>query len=109
MLLPVRQISSTLSRVMFPSFALIQSDKKLIWDQYGKMMSIVAVFSFPLMIILGVYARECVLVVYGYQWMDVVPLFRILCLLGAVQSIAAIAAPVIILQEKQLYYSGLAS
>lgn len=94
MLLPVRQISSTLSRVMFPSFALIQSDKKLIWDQYGKMMSIVAVFSFPLMIILGVYARECVLVVYGYQWMEVVPLFRILCLLGAVQSIAAIAAPV---------------
>lgn len=94
MLLPVTQISATLSRVMFPSFALIQNDRRLIWEQYGKMMSIIAMFSFPLMVVLGVYARECILIVYGHQWMEVVPLFRILCFLGAAQSMASIAGPV---------------
>lgn len=94
MLLPLRHISSTLSRVMFPSFALIQHDKDLIWDQYSKMMSIVALLSFPLMTFLGVYARECILIVYGNQWTEVVPLFRILCLLGASQSLASIAGSV---------------
>lgn len=94
MLLPISQISSTLSRVMFPSFSIIQNDKKLIWEQYCKMMSLVAMVSFPLMAILGVYAREAILIVYGSQWMEVVPIFKILCFLGAAQSIATLAGPV---------------
>lgn len=94
MLLPVRQISGTLSRVMFPSFALIQQDKPKIWDQYCKMAAFVALISFPLMAFLGVYAREVILIVYGAQWMEVVPLFKILCFLGALQSIATLSGSV---------------
>lgn len=94
MLLPIRQISSTLSRVMFPSFSLIQHDKEKMWEQYCKMMSLVAMISFPVMVLLGVYAREAILIVYGHQWMEVVPIFKILCFLGAAQSIATIAGPV---------------
>lgn len=111
MLLPVTQISATLSRVIFPSFAIIQNNKELIWEQYGKMMSTVAMFSFPLMALLGVYARECILIVYGHQWMEVVPLFRTLCFLGAVQSVASIAGPVYFATGKTglLFKIGLAS
>lgn len=94
MLLPIKQISSTLSRVMFPSFALIQNEKNLMWEQYLKVVSSIAMLSFPLMATLGIYARECILIVYGGQWLEVVPLFRILCFLGAIQSIATLAGTV---------------
>ncbi|WP_152267599.1 MOP flippase family protein [Agriterribacter humi] len=102
MLLPLRQISSTISRVMFPSFALIQHDAALIWDQYCKMMSLVAMATFPLMAFLGVYAHEVILIVYGPGWMEVVPLLKILSFLGAVQSIATLAGPVYYAKGKTL-------
>src|SRR5690606_18354533 len=62
MLLPVRQISGTLTRVMFPSFALIQQDTPRIWEQYQKMAAAVSTISFPLMAFLGIYAREVILI-----------------------------------------------
>ena len=49
MLLPVRQISGTLTRVMFPSFAIIQHDIAKMWEQYSKIMSLIAMITFPLM------------------------------------------------------------
>lgn len=94
MLLPVRQVSSTLGRVMFPSLSLIQQDSGEMWRQYTKMISAVAVISFPLMIFLGVYAEEVIFVVYGSQWAEAVPLFQILCVLGALQSIGTLSGPV---------------
>ncbi|MBN8788887.1 MAG: MOP flippase family protein [Terrimonas sp.] len=94
MLLPVRQISVTLTRVMFPSFAIIQHDSGKMWDQYGKMMSLVAMISFPLMSFLGVYANEVIFIVYGSGWLEVVPLFKIFCFLGAIQSVATLSGSV---------------
>lgn len=94
MLLPLRQISSTLSKVMFPSFSLIQDDKNLMWSQFSKMLSVVALVSFPIMILLGVYAKEVILIIFGDQWSEAVPIFQVLSGLGAAQSIATLAGPV---------------
>lgn len=94
MLLPVRQISGTLTRVMFPSFAIIQHDIAKMWEQYSKIMSLIAMITFPLMAFLGIYAREIILIVYGRGWMEVVPLFKILSFLGAVQSIGVLSGSV---------------
>lgn len=94
MLMPVRQISNTLSRVMFPSFSLIQDDKEYLWDQYSKLVSCVAIISFPMMIILGVYANEVIYIIYGDQWGAAVPIFQILCGLGAAQAIGSLTGSV---------------
>ncbi len=102
MLLPVRQVSGTLARVMFPSFSLIQQDSDRIWDQYCKMGALVATVSFPLMALLGVYAQEVILVIYGSQWLAAVPLFKILCVLGALQSIGALSGTVFYAKGKTL-------
>ncbi|MCM5527634.1 MOP flippase family protein [Parasegetibacter sp. NRK P23] len=102
MLLPVRQISGTLSRVMFPSFSLIQEDEQKIRDQYQKLVALIAAICFPLMAFLGVYAQEVILVVYGKGWLDVVPIFRVLCLLGALQSIGTLSGAVFSAKGKTL-------
>ncbi|MFT3748917.1 MAG: lipopolysaccharide biosynthesis protein [Agriterribacter sp.] len=89
MLLPLNQISNTLNRVMFPSFSLIHTDKEKIWDQFSKMLAIIAFVCFPLMSILGVFAKEVILFVYGTSWSAVIPIFKVLCILGASQALAS--------------------
>ena len=102
MLLPVRQISGTLSRVMFPSFSLIQEDEHKIREQYQQIVALIAAICFPLMAFLGVYAAEVIRIVYGKGWLEVVPIFRVLCLLGALQSIGTLSGAVFSARGKTL-------
>ncbi|MBX2924894.1 MAG: MOP flippase family protein [Chitinophagaceae bacterium] len=94
MLMPLSQISNTLNRVMFPSFSLIQYNKKAVWDQFIKMNGIIAFICFPMMALLGIFSREIISVIYGSLWLDVVPVFTILCLLGAFQALASTFGPI---------------
>ena len=94
MLLPVRQISMTFSKVLFPSFAMIQDETDLIWNQFGRVSAAIASVTFGLMACLGFNAELVILVVYGRQWTEVVPIFRILCFLGAIQSLASLAGSI---------------
>lgn len=102
MLLPVRQISGTLTRVMFPSFSIIKHDKITVSRQYLNMVCIIAAVSFPLMAGLSIFADSAILLVYGSQWLPVVPIFRILCLLGALQSIGTLCGSIFTSQGKTM-------
>lgn len=94
MLLPVSQISQTVNRVMFPSFALIQSDIEKMWNQYSKIIALIVLICFPIMGAMGIFAREVIVIVYGDGWMEAVPIFAVLSFLGAFQCIATMAGSV---------------
>lgn len=102
MLLPVRQISGTLSRVMFPSFSLIKDKVDKVWNQYKTIVSIIAAVSFPMMAGLALFAETAILIVYGKQWLPVVPVFRVLCFLGALQSVGTLTGSIFSSQGKTL-------
>jgi PST family polysaccharide transporter len=87
MLLPVRQIGAVLTRVMFPAFSRIQDDQTKIKRVYLKILSSISMFTFPAMLGLCVVAPEFVIAFYGEKWMPVIPVLRVLCLVGMVQSI----------------------
>ncbi len=89
MLLPVTQIVGVVSQVMIPALSSIQKDKRHVGRVYIDAVRSVAFLTFPLMLCLFVAAEPFILVVYGEKWREVVPVFRILCLLGMVQSITS--------------------
>lgn len=91
MLLPVRQISNTITKVMFPSFSLIQEDIERIKKIYFKISAVIAFISFPLMAILFFAASDLILFLFGDQWGASIPIFKVLCILGAFQSISTLS------------------
>ncbi len=89
MLLPVRQISATISKVMFPVLSQIQDDKLRVKNIYLKVIGIIALVSFPMMFGLFVVSEYFVLAIFGEKWVDVIEVLQILCFLGLYQSIAS--------------------
>lgn len=90
MLFPLANISRVITRVMFPSFSIIQENKKRVKRIYLKLTRVVALFAFPIMLGIFVTAYKFVLVIFGEQWLAMVPILRVLCFVGLIQSIVSL-------------------
>ncbi|WP_422006247.1 MOP flippase family protein [Roseivirga pacifica] len=102
MLLPVRQLSGTITKVLFPSFSLIQDDPSRVGQVYIKISRMIAFVAFPVMVLLSVKAESFVLLVYGDQWEEVIPIFRVLSLLGMFQALATVSGNIYLSQGKTM-------
>lgn len=87
MLFPLSNISSVLSKVMFPALSQIQHDNSKFKLFYLKSTKYIAFVSFPIMLGLFAIADEFVLVVFGTKWVPVIFLIKVLSIVGLVQSI----------------------
>jgi O-antigen/teichoic acid export membrane protein len=87
MLLPLTQLASVAGDVMFPALSSIQSDRARVRTAYLRAMGVLTLFCFPLMGGLFVVSRDFVATILGPRWMEVVPVLRILCPVGIVQTI----------------------
>lgn len=100
MLLPVRQLSGTIKKVMFPSFSLIQDEIERLGKIYLKITRVVAFITFPIMGIMFSASEDIILFLFGDNWAACIPIFKILCLLGAFQSIATLSGNIYLAQGK---------
>lgn len=87
MLLPLSQVSSVLSRIMFPALASIRGDKARCRKIFLAAISAIALFTFPAMLGLLVVAEDFVLIIFGSKWAGMIPVLRVLCIVGMLQSI----------------------
>lgn len=85
---PVKRISYIFSEVLFPSFSSFKNDKVKIINGYFKSVNLVALVSIPAMTILAYNADFIIHLVFGQKWNEAIPIVRILCFAGAVQSIS---------------------
>jgi len=87
MLLPIKQVISVISSVMFSALSKIQREKGRVKRVYLKAMRILSFITFPIMIGLFVVAKPFVLVLFGEKWGGVIPLIQILTWVGITQTI----------------------
>jgi O-antigen/teichoic acid export membrane protein len=87
MLFPLSNISSLLSKVMFPALSKIQYDNSKFGLFYLKSTKYIAFVSFPLMLGLFATADEFVLILFGTKWVPVVFLIKVLSIIGLMQSV----------------------
>ncbi len=87
MLLPVTQVQSVLFAVMFTTMSALQHDRNRVRELYLNACQAVALVMFPVMTGLIVVADDLVLVIWGPQWLGVVPIIRILAIAGIGNSI----------------------
>ena len=78
--LPMQMVVSSITRVMFPSFSRLQSDRKRLSEAELKLFALVG--SLTMSICLGMIpaARNIVLVLLGDQWTGAIDVLRILLL-----------------------------
>ncbi len=87
LLLPVLQVSSVISNVMFPALSAIQDDVPRVREMYLSAIAVVSLVTFPLTLGLLVVSRPFVLALFGDKWADMIPILQVFCLLAVLQSI----------------------
>lgn len=87
MLYPLDNISRVVNRVMFPVFSRYQDDDPAFRQVYLKVVSVIALASFPLMIGLASVSSLFVQAVMSAKWQPVIILIWILAPVGIGQSI----------------------
>lgn len=89
MLLPLREVTSVVSRVMFPALSRIQDDKLRVKSIYLQVNRIIGLITMPVMCGLFVVAEPFVITLYGPKWEAVTPILKILCIVGVAQPITS--------------------
>jgi PST family polysaccharide transporter len=87
MMLPIREISSVLGKVLFPALSRISADKPQVKQLYLRWLAIISFLAFPMMAFFFAAADTLILTLYGPAWAGVVPVLRIFCVVGAFQSL----------------------
>ena len=91
MMLPLSRITWTISGVLQPALSRLQDDPARFRQSFLRLIRLLALLTFPLMMFLWVAAEPVVLLTCGKQWLEMVPVFRVLCITGLMQSVSSAA------------------
>lgn len=91
MLKPLQLISWSIGKVLFPVFSSIQDDPEQTRAVYLKIIRSISLITFPMMTGLYMVAEEFILSVYGDTWRPAILPLKLLCAVGAIQSIGTTA------------------
>lgn len=80
MLLPLQNITYVITPVMQPVFSSYRKDLSSLAGYHEKIIRLLSFIAFPLSVFLFFSAKELVLIVFGYQWIESIPVFRVLAL-----------------------------
>lgn len=87
MLKPLQLISWSIGKVLFPVFSSIQDDMERTRAVYLKIVRSISLITFPMMTGLIMVSGEFILTVYGERWRPAILPLKLLCIVGALQSI----------------------
>ena len=108
MKMPVQNLTFVITPVLHPVLSNYQNDKKVIYNAYYKIVKLLAIIGFPLSIYLFFSTSEIINIVYGPQWEQSIPVFKLLALTVGIQ--IALSSTGSIFQATNrtdlLFYSG---
>lgn len=84
---PTNALSMIVGQVAFPVFSLLNDNTEKLTEVVRKNIIAITYLNFPLCILLIVIAKPLILLLFGNQWEESVPYFRILCLSGMVYTL----------------------
>lgn len=108
MMMPVSNLTHVITPVLHPVLADFHYDKNRISNAYSKVVLLLATIGFPLSVFLYFSASEIILLLYGEQWLQSIPVFKILALTVGIQMILSSSGSIFqaINRTDLLFYSG---
>lgn len=92
---PSSGLDMTLGRVAFPTFSIIQGEDERLRRGFTRTLSYLSLIALPLFVGLAIIAPEAVRVVLGQNWTAAILPMQILCIMGAITSIAVTVGPLL--------------
>jgi len=89
MMMPVQNITSVITPTLHPILSEFQKDPSFIKEKYNHILRLLAVFGFPVSILLFFCAKEIIIIMFGFQWEASIPVFQILSLTVGLQIIGS--------------------
>ncbi len=80
MIYAVQNLTSVFNPVLLPVFSSYQADNELIFSSYSKLSKILTLFGIPFSVYLYFTAEEIIYIIFGSQWGQSIPIFKILAL-----------------------------
>lgn len=111
MILPVKNLTHVITPVLLPVLSEFHEDKNKILNTYIKVVRILSLIGFPLSVFLYFSASEIIFILYGQQWEDSIPVFKILALTIGLQMLLSSSGAIFqaVNRTDLLFYSGLLS
>jgi len=97
--IPVNQLLEPIRYVSLPTLSTLQNDPGKFRNYFEKMLAVLSFLYMPLIMYIGIYSHPIVYIALGSQWMDAVPIFRLL-------TISVFATPIIVLLGMIMLSSG---
>lgn len=76
--LPLTYLITSISKVLFPSFSIIQEDNERIKQHIFLMLKVAGTIILPIVTVVSILSKEIVIVILGKKWMESVNILRIL-------------------------------
>lgn len=111
MTLPIGNLTNVITPVLHPVLSKFQNEPLVIYSQYKSICSFLALIGFPLSIFLYFSAEELILLIYGNQWIESIPVFKMLTLSVGIQIILSSTGSIFQASDRTdlLFLSGLFS
>jgi O-antigen/teichoic acid export membrane protein len=94
--LPIEKIVSIVTQVAFPSFAALQQDRPTLQRYYLKLVSSVALVTFPMFLGLFLVADSAVQLFLTDKWTPVVLPLQVLCVVSCIRAVETMNSPLLL-------------
>ncbi len=102
-ILPISEISDVVNKVIFPVYSKIEGDRDRLRKAFVKTTSIVSVATLLLGVLIFTFPETIVTVVLGQQWLNAVPVLKILSIYGVLRGVLSPSSAVFLAIERQEY------
>ncbi|QQG40486.1 MAG: lipopolysaccharide biosynthesis protein [Candidatus Levyibacteriota bacterium] len=102
-ILPISEVADVVSRVTFPVYTKIADDTDRLRKAFMRTVMIIACVTIPFGIILFFFSEQLITLVFGKQWVGVVPALRVLAIFGVIRAVFGFCATLFLAVGKQEY------
>ncbi len=75
-------ISDVISSVTYPLYSAVQDDLQIMGNMIKRLTTTIAYITFPMLTVLILVAKPLFVIMYSDRWLESVPYFKVLCLVG---------------------------
>ena len=101
--LPITESGEVISKVVFPVYVKISRDKERIKKAYLKVLVVTSVITVPFGLVMLLLAEPFVIIFLGNQWLEVVPVLKVLSVFGVIRAISGSSSALFLALKKQEY------
>lgn len=104
-LIPLLDVSDVVIKTTFPVYVHIADDTKRLRRAFFRSLGAIIGITLPIGLILFFFPEQIVRVLLGDQWLEAVPVLKILAIFGVIRAVSVFSSSVFLSVEKQRVYT----